>query len=157
MTTTYTPPPAPAPAGPVAPGTQPPRSSGCLKYALIGCGIIVILIGIFVAVVVAFVFGAIKRTDVYKGALHRVQQDQRVVAVLGSPVEPGFIVTGSVNVNNERGTANFNFPVSGPKGKADVHATATLDENGWHYTNLQVLPNNGANIDVLKATGPADF
>jgi Cytochrome oxidase complex assembly protein 1 len=145
--TTY---PAPPPAAPVPPGTQPQKSSGCLKYGLIGCGIAVIILVLLAAVLLAVVFGAVKSTSVYKEALGRAQHDPRVIAVLGSPVHSGFIVTGNVSVKNNSGTADFSFPISGPKGKADLHAEATLDENGWHYSLLTVLPNQGPPIDLLK-------
>jgi hypothetical protein len=139
----------PTPA-PVAPGTQPQKSSGCLKYALIGCGVVLVIAAIAAVIVIAVVFGAVKSTDVYKGARNRAESDPRVIAVLGSPVHAGFVVTGKVSVDNRNGTARINFPVSGPKGKADVHVEATLDENGWHYSLLTVLPNEGPPIDLLK-------
>ncbi len=145
--TTYTPPP---PTGPVPPGTQPQKSSGCLKYALIGCGIVVVIIAIVAVVLVAVVFGAIKSTSAYKGALSRTQNDPRVIALLGTPIRPGFFVTGNIDVKNNSGTANFTFTVTGPKGKAPVHAAATLDENGWHYSELMVQPHTGPPIDLLK-------
>lgn len=145
--TTY---PTPPPTAPVAPGTQPQKSSGCLKYGLIGCGILLVIAAIIAVVVIAVVFGAIKSTDVYKGARNRAERDPRVIAVLGSPVHAGFIVTGNVSVNDRSGTAHINFPISGPKGKADVHVEATLDENGWRYSLLTVLPNEGPPIDLLK-------
>jgi hypothetical protein len=104
-----------------APGTQPPKSGGCLKYALIGCGIVLVIAAIAAVILIAVVFGAVKSTDVYKGARNRAESDPRVIAVLGSPVHAGFLVTGKVSVDNRNGTARINFPVSGPKGKADVH------------------------------------
>lgn len=145
--TTYTPPP-PATAPAAAP--PPQKSSGCLKFAMIGCGIVLVLAAILAVVIVAVVFGAVKSTDVYKGAVRKVQQDPRVVAALGEPVKPGFIVTGSVSVKNQNGTANMNFPVHGPKDKADVHVEATLDAEGWHYSTLTVIPNRGQPIDLLN-------
>jgi hypothetical protein len=144
--TTY---PAP-PAAPIPPGTQPQKSSGCLKYSLIGCGIAVIILVILAVVLIAVVFGAVKSTSAYKGALSRAQHDPRVIAVLGSPVHDGFIVTGNVSVKNYSGTADFTFPISGPKGKAPLHVEAVLDENGWHYSVLTLQPNNGPPIDLLK-------
>ena len=62
--TTYAPPP---PATPTAPGAPPPpeKSSGCLKWGLIGCSVVVVLIAAFCAVLVIFVFGAMKRSPVF--------------------------------------------------------------------------------------------
>ena len=142
MTTTPTAPPVPA-------ATPPPqKSSGCLKWSLVGCGVLIALVAAFCAVLAFVVFGAIKRSEVYKGALHRAQGDPRVIAALGEPVEAGFIVSGNIHVNANGGDAEINFPISGPKGKAKVHAVATLENGQWKYETLTVTPENGAMIDL---------
>src|SRR5262245_23142915 len=126
------------------------KSSGCLKVFLIGCSVLVVLGVALIAVIVIFVFGAIKKTDAYKQALSKVHGDQRVAAVLGDPIEPGFWVSGSMNLNNGKGNADFKFPVSGPKAKATVHAVASTEGNGWEFTTLEVTPDNGSPpINVL--------
>ncbi|HEY6136506.1 MAG TPA: cytochrome c oxidase assembly factor Coa1 family protein [Thermoanaerobaculia bacterium] len=145
MTTTPTAPPVPAATPPPAP---PQKSSGCLKWFLVGCGVLIALFAAFCAVLVFVVFGAIKRSEVYKGALHRAQSDPRVIAALGEPIEAGFLVTGNVKVDTDGGNASINFPISGPKGKAKVHAVATLEGGQWKYETLTVTPENGAMIDL---------
>jgi hypothetical protein len=137
----YTPPPA-----------QPAqkKSSGCLKVFLIGCSVIIVLGVAVIAALVFFVFGAIKKTDVYKQALAKVRGDQRVVAALGEPIDAGFWVSGNMNLNNGKGNCDFKFPVSGPKAKATVHVAASTEGNGWDYNVLDVTPDNGSPpINVL--------
>jgi len=149
MTTTpYAPPPPPPGAPPVPAATPPPQKSGCLKWALIGCGVVIVLFAAFCAVLIIFVFGAIKHSEVYKGALRRVQDDPRVVAALGSPVEAGWIVSGNVHVENGNGNAEINFPVSGSKQKGKVHAVATVENSQWKYETLTVQPESGPLIDL---------
>lgn len=151
MTTTYTPPPPPPPTQPpvVPAATPPPQKSGCWKWGLIGCGCLTAAVAAFVVVLVVFVFGVIKKSDVYKEALSRVQSDPRVVAALGSPVEPGFMVTGSVHADTEHGgNAEINFPVHGPKGQAKVRAVATRENDVWKYETLRVTPDGGSPIDL---------
>ena len=126
------------------------KSSGCLKIFLIGCSVLIVLGVALVAVLVFIVFGAIKKTDAYKVALAKVKSDQRVIAALGEPVEAGFWVSGKMNINNGKGNADFTFPVSGPKGKAAVHAVATTEGQGWQYERLEVTPSNGPPINVLS-------
>ena len=150
MTVDYTQPPTQqyTPPQPQQPPAQ--KSSGCLKAFLIGCGVLVFLGVAFCAAMVIFVFGAIKRSDVYTEALSRVKADQRVVAVLGEPIEPGFWVSGNVNINNGKGNADFEFPVKGPRGGAKVHAVASTEGQKWEYTTLVVTPANGSPINVLS-------
>jgi len=136
---------------PQAAGQQPPpQKSGCLKWLAIGCSVIFVIGIACVAVLVFVVFGAIKATDAYKNAVDRAISDPRVIAALGSPVEPGWWVKGSVNVDNDGGHANISFPISGPKGKAMVEAVATRNVDKWVYTKLQVHPDGGPPIDLLQ-------
>ena len=134
----------------VPPPPQQQKSSGCLKWGLIGCGVIIVLCGIFVAGIVLIVFGAIKSSDVYRGAMHRVERDQRVIDAIGTPVETGWWINGNVHVAEQRGNADFSFPVHGPKGKGTVHTVATRESGNWIYNELTFTPSNGPPIDLLK-------
>lgn len=139
----YTPPPQ---AGQPA----PQKSSGCLKVFLIGCGVLIVLGVAFVAALVFIVFAAIKKSTVYEQALQRVRADQRVVAALGEPIEPGFWVRGTIGTNNGKGTADFDFPIKGSKDSATVHVVgATEQGQTWEFTTLNVAPAHGPPINVL--------
>src|SRR5947209_6970396 len=148
MTTDYTQPQQYTPPQPGQPAQK--KSSGCLKIFLIGCSVLIVLGIAFIAVLVFIVFGAIKKSDAYKQALTRVKSDQRVIAVLGEPINDGFWVSGNMNFNNGKGNCDFKFPVSGPKGKATVHAVAATEGQGWQYETLDVTPANGPPINVLS-------
>jgi hypothetical protein len=128
----------------------PPKKSGCLKWGLIGCLAIVLLGALGIAAIVVIVFGAIKSSDVYRGARATAQKDPRVIQALGSPVEPGWWIKGNVNVRDHSGEADIEFPISGPKGSGRVHAVATRESSGWRYSELVVTPANGPPIDLLK-------
>ena len=135
---------------PPPPPVQPPaKSSGCGKWLLIGCGVVVVLGAIAACVITFGVFYAIKKTDVYKMARDKVTTDARVNAALGAPVEAGFWVTGSVNIDGSGGTANVKFPVSGSKLGAKVNAEATIENGAWVFKQLLVHPDSGPDIDVL--------
>ena len=144
-----------SPSAPPPPPQAPAKSSGCLKWALIGCGAALVLGVAFVAILTMVVFGAIKHSDVYREALRRAQNDPAVIAALGTPIEAGFYATGSVNVNNGAGNANVDFPISGPKGKATVHAVATKNGSAWEYSEMKVTPAGGSVINILPAPSPA--
>ena len=159
---TVTPPPPPPtsftpPQGSYTPpgGAPPPpaKSSGCWKALAIGCSIILVL---GIAAVIAFVVlivNVAKRSDVYREAFARASSDTRVIERLGTPIEKGWWVIGSVHIDNSEGEANLDFPISGPKGSARVHAVATFDGN-WKYTTLIVRPEGGREVDVLKPETP---
>ncbi len=136
---------------PQGPGiAPPPKNSGCLKWAAIGCAVVVMLGAVAMAGVVILVFGAIRSTDAYKDSLRRAQNDPRVIAAIGAPVKPGWYVTGNVNVNNADGTADINYPISGSRGEATVHVVATRSTSGWSYSRMTVDPDKGSSIDLLS-------
>jgi hypothetical protein len=99
---------------------------------------------------VNFVFGVIKGTDIYKTAFTRAQNSSEVQAALGTPIKDGFMVSGSVNINNGEGTGDINFPISGPKGEATVIAKGSKSPSGpWEYTLIQVtVTSTGQVIDL---------
>jgi len=134
---------------PGAPPPPPVKSSGCWKALAIGCGIIVVLGAAAVIAVVVLVFSVIKRSDVYREAYTRASNDPRVIAALGTPIEKGWWVMGKVNLDNNTGEANIDFPISGPKGSARVHAAASHENDTWTYSSLVVRPAAGGEIDVL--------
>ena len=121
-----------------------------MKWGLIGCLALLVIGLLGIGAIVVVVFGAIKSTDAYKGARDQAQKDPRVIAALGTPMETGIWVAGNVNVDTNGGNADFEFPIHGPKGEARVHAVATRDTSGWHYSLLTVTPRGGPLIDLLK-------
>jgi hypothetical protein len=124
-----------------------------LKWGLIGCLVALFLGAIGVCAIVLIVFGAIKSTDAYRGAKVSAERDPRVIAALGTPIHTGFWVIGNVNVDSKGGNADFEFSVKGPKDEARVHAVATRDTSGWHYSQLVVKPEKSPPIDLLKTEG----
>lgn len=136
----FSPPPPPPPDG---------KKDGCFKWGALGCGLLALLVMIGTIALLVIVFNAIKSTDLYKEAVRRATSDPRLVAQLGTPIEPGFFVSGNVSVSGSNGDGDIAFSVSGPKGKASVHAVAKRDSDGWHYSELTAKPNHGARIDLL--------
>jgi hypothetical protein len=98
--------------------------------------------GIFLVVV-----GGMKKSEVYKTALEQVQNDPKVIAALGEPIEAGWMVTGEVNVQaGGGGDAKLYFPVSGPRGKAGVTAEARRVGGTWGLIRLEVATADGQKI-----------
>jgi hypothetical protein len=158
MTVTPTPPPPSgsytSPQGsytvpPGAPPAPPQKSGGCWKALAIGCSVILVLAFAAMIALFVFVFSVIKRSDVYRQAFSRATADPRVITALGTPIEKGWWVIGSVKLDNDTGSANIDFPISGPKGSARVHARASYDGNTWTYSSLIVRPEAGGEIDIL--------
>lgn len=98
------------------------------------------------------VFGAIKSSDVYTQAVAEAQANPEVVAALGEPVEPGFLVSGSVEVSGPVGQADLSIPLSGPQASGTLYVTAVKEAGEWQFTRLEVAVEGSAErIDLLGA------
>jgi hypothetical protein len=115
-----------------------------------GCCLTPLLLGgAVVAFLVVVIFGALKQTDVYKMAVARAKADPRVVAALGSPIDEGWYLSGKTNVNGGSGDADLSIPISGPKGKGTIYATAAKSAGEWTYSKLVVkIDSTGETIDL---------
>jgi hypothetical protein len=87
------------------------------------------------------------------GTLEAKAQQSEVMRVeLGEPITMGWVVSGSIKINNGDGTADVNVPVSGPKGSASIHTVGTKKGGGpWSFTTMQaVIEGSGKQADLLK-------
>lgn len=98
---------------------------------------------------VYFVFGAMKKSDVFVEAVARAQQSPEVQAALGTPIETGWMIQGSFNYENGSGTANFNVPLKGPKGDGTLIAVGEKAVGGpWIYSQLEAALPDGTKVNL---------
>ena len=107
-------------------------------FVPVGClGTIVLFVSFF-AVIMFFVFGVMKSSDVYKEAVAKAKANSSVVEALGTPIEEGLFVSGNIKVSDQSGQANLAIPISGPNGKATVFLEATRSAGKWTFSTLEV-------------------
>lgn len=105
----------------------------------------------FCALIVYFVFGLMKTSDVYKEALSRAKANPAVVRALGAPIKEGLFVSGSIQVSGPSGDAELAIPVSGPKGKGTIFLEARKSAGRWSFSKLLVeVDGTTERIDLLK-------
>ena len=110
----------------------------------------VLLCGAPIALILSVVFGAIKSSDVYTHSLATARANEHVKATLGEPVEPGFMLSGNININGPSGNANLAIPLSGPKASATLYVVAEKRAGKWEYSTMEVAPEGqGERIDLL--------
>ena len=115
-----------------------------------GCLTITFVFAAFVGLILLAVFGAMKSSDAYKGALARARAEPAVVEALGSPIKDGMFVSGSTNVNGASGHADLAIPIYGPKGEATLYVVAEKALGAWNYSNLVVeIKDTKKRIDLL--------
>jgi cytochrome oxidase complex assembly protein 1 len=108
---------------------------------------------LFVGAVLAFmsaIFGMIKSSDAYRQPLQQAQRSSAVLAALGEPVKPGWLVMGNISVNGPSGDANLQIPLAGPKGSGDLFVEARKSAGEWSYQTMALqIDNDGQRIDLL--------
>ena len=140
------------PPYPLVPVPQPPswleRHSGW-KIPL-GCLVLMVLLGGFVAGLLTFIVTSFHRSDVYQQSLARAREDPRVRQQLGQPIQPAWFISGQLSVSGSSGKADLSIPISGPKGKATIRAVASKNAGEWRFSWLQVVVEGQEPIDLLS-------
>ncbi len=119
----------------------------------IGCvGVLLLVCGGFAFTLVYGVSALIKSSEPYRYALERVENHGGTAQKLGTPIEPGNFLSGSIQLDGDEGEADFYVPLSGPGGTASLHVVASKAGGQWSYSTLQVTLKEDTNevIDLLE-------
>ncbi len=104
------------------------------------------------------------RTEAGQEILNRVQNDLRLVAMVGSPMQASPTFEGRLHhwgPGEPHGSTllsrlsgidvDVSIPVSGPKGAAVVHAKGQFKQGLWTFSVLDARsPQNGTHLDLLS-------
>ncbi len=85
---------------------------------------------------VLMIFGLIKNTTPYKVAIQEAASDQRVIGLIGEPIEPGWWVSGNTETSGGKGSTDLMIPVSGPNGRMTIYVEAQKSAGAWSYETL---------------------
>lgn len=113
----------------------------------------------FIALIMFAVFEGMRSSDAYATAMQRAREHPQVTGALGTPIEPGWYVSGQMNLSGASGEASLQIPISGPKGEADIYVEAEKAAGRWTYSTLIVdIDGRDEPIDLLadESTSHAD-
>ena len=126
------------------------------KWALLAAALsLVLLIAGLVFVIVKLAGGMMRSAEPYRLAVDRAQAHPDVIAALGTPIEPGWMPSGNIKIENRSGTADLGITLKGPRGEAMIDVLATRRATQWHYSMMQVSVGT-ATIDLRTADERAD-
>jgi len=140
------------------PANAPESRSWFARHALwavpLGCVAILAALAAFVGLVLTIAMGGVKATDAYREAVDRAKSSPQVHAALGEPVKEGWLVSGNVHVSGPSGDADLSIPLSGPRGKGTLYATARKQAGRWRYSVLEVgVEGRKDRIDLMPSAG----
>ena len=103
------------------------------------------LLGLFIAAILMLVTTAMRSNDVYREALTRAQNHPALIERLGTPIEPGFFTSGSINTAGPSGSADLAIPIHGPRGEATINVVAEKRGGTWIYESMRA-----GDVDLLE-------
>ena len=123
------------------------------KWSIAGFLIVFVFLAfIFLPIHFGIHFG-LKNTDAYKLSFEMVNASERVQAVIGTPIEAGYFVSGNWQSSGPDGKAALNYSITGPRDQGEVYVYATKHNGKWKIDELTVvIPKTGEEI-VLAGTG----
>ena len=142
------------PTQPVVSSSQPESAQSWMRRhpkTLVFAIKLAIAVSVFGTIlgIVSLVMWSMRQSDVFRLAMEKTRKNPAVVEKLGTPIEPDWMVTGSMNVDGDSGTANFTAEIKGPrqKGKLSIDARKRMGE--WTFNYLMVKTAAGEEIDVV--------
>ena len=119
-------------------------------FVPVGCLTVIVLFAGLIVLIITFVFGMMKNSDVYSQALTRAKANPAVEAALGEPITDGYMTSGSISETNGSGNAELSIPISGPKSGATIYLEAHKSAGQWTFSKLQVeIDKPNQRIDLL--------
>ena len=133
---------------------QPPESWLHRHWkGLAGTLLTLVVVGVLalVAGVVALVMWSIRQSDVLHLAMEQARRNPSVVEQLGTPINPGWLISGSMHIENDAGTADFTVPIKGPRQEAKLHLDARKRMGEWTFNTLTVTTDSGRQIELVRS------
>lgn len=101
-----------------------------------------------------FVSGAMKSSEPYHYALAAAEHNPQIERELGSPVEPGWFLTGNISVAGSSGDADIVIPLKGKLRHGTLHVAAKKSNDIWTYQEMEVsIDGDPSPIPLLSSSG----
>lgn len=133
-----------------APTQSAARNRRWLWWAIpSGCAVLLLLAAGGLFGLLYLVNSALGEAEAYTQPLSRAQASAEVRALLGEPIEPGWLPQGQIQLSNDEGEARLSIPISGPRGEAVIEVRADKIDGRWRYQRMEVVPAaGGEGIDL---------
>ncbi|NHF58766.1 hypothetical protein FK220_005405 [Flavobacteriaceae bacterium TP-CH-4] len=115
-----------------------------------GCLTMAILIAVFIGSVFYGITSVFEGSDPYEYALEKVNEDERLIRLLGSPIAKDGMIQGNLSYRNGNGKADMGIPISGPNGDGILYIKASSVGDDWTYHEIRVELSGNESIDLLK-------
>ena len=104
----------------------------------VGCLGSLVLVAAFVVGIAAIVFAAMRSSGAYSEGVELARSNKTLLEELGEPVEPGWLVTGSIHVSGPSGNANLAIPLCGSRNTGTLFVVAFKSVGEWRFERAEV-------------------
>ncbi len=130
---------------------SPKRLFGCLGLGTCaGTAILFILVIGFILGIFLLIMGSFRSSPVYLQAMEAARADSRVVQALGTPIESGWLITGSISEQGISGDASLVIPISGSRKSGTLYASARKANGVWEFYTLAVQVEGQDSLLILE-------
>jgi len=131
---------APPVPNPLAPSSRPKNwfQRHWVLAIVGGCFLLMLLFVGFFATIFMVVETSFRKSDSYAQALAKARRNPLVIERFGQPLDPGWFGSGNIQVNGPSGSADFEIPITGPKGKGKIYVVAKKSAGRWSFETLEV-------------------
>jgi hypothetical protein len=120
---------------------------------LLVIGLLVILVPGCGALVLGLVNGAMKSTSIFQEAVAKAGANSKVVEALGTPIDTGYLPSGSVHEaiheGKREGQAAMRIELIGPKGEGSLEVEASQHDGPWQYRRLYFISDRGVGVNLI--------
>ncbi len=115
-----------------------------------GCLTLIILFFVFLGSMIFGVSKLMTNSTPSQDAIDKVNEDEYVISILGTPIESNGIMSGNISYHNSTGSADMSIPIKGPKGEAQLYVVGTKENEQWIYSEMYVIiDETDEQIDLL--------
>jgi hypothetical protein len=117
-----------------------------------GCLLSIIIIALIIGGSIWAISKKVSESEPYTYAYEKALQDEDVKAVLGEPIEGGFVGSNTeYNYNNGKTSVKMTIPISGPLNSGLINVVGTKVDDEWNYSKLYVdINNEDKDINLLE-------
>jgi len=128
------------------------KSSTGKIVAFVGCGCLtlILLVGIGFGAIFFFAMGAVKKSAPFLDSIAAAEGNPAVVEAIGTPIEPGFMITSSISTVNGDESIDLSIPVTGPNGSGTIQVVGSKPSGAtdWTYETWQLDVEGGDSIPL---------
>jgi uncharacterized membrane protein YhaH (DUF805 family) len=108
------------------------------KHRIIKITSIIGAVIVFFMIMIVFIGGTFKNSEIYKMALETLNNDTQAQTILNKEIKSSGFISGSISTSGSSGNANLSFSVNGSTKKVKVYVIGIKEFDKWKIVKLYI-------------------